>query len=99
MDWTSLRERVGEWGAMAFCVLLAVAAFYLLLLLGATLSKVILLGVMLICPVIYFVAWLLGRNSGGGVLAAPVRWGEERPRQQVTWSPQSALRDMGRGLE
>lgn len=76
MNWTRFRDQVGQWGPMASCALLSLGAFYLLILYGASLSKVILLGVMLICPAIYLPAWLLGHNLGGGRRAAFVAWRE-----------------------
>ncbi len=92
-----LRDRVEEWGPMASCALLSLGAFYLLILSGASLSKVILLGVMLICPVVYLITWLLGGNSRGGGRGAPVRWGEDSVRKQVTWSQQPKTLLLGRG--
>ncbi len=83
MHGMNLRDRVEEWGAMAFCAFLSLSAFYLLILRGASLSRVILLGLMLICPAVYFMAWLLGGNYRGGGLATPVRWEKDAVRKQV----------------
>ncbi len=74
MSWTRLTRRVGEWGPMAFCALLSLAAFYLWALYGASLSKVILLGVVLMCPAAYFIAWFLEGDSRGGGRAISPRW-------------------------
>ncbi|MFQ6000474.1 MAG: hypothetical protein ACE5LG_02265 [Anaerolineae bacterium] len=85
MDWTRLRERVGEWGPMTFCALLSLGAFYLWILYGASLSKAILLGVVLICPVVYFIAWFLGGNSRGGGRAISPRWKADVVGEQAAW--------------
>jgi hypothetical protein len=84
MRWTRLRDQVGHWGPMAFCAVLSLGAFYLLILFGASLSKVILLGVLLFCPAIYFIAWFLGDNSGGGRRATLVPWGADGVDRQDT---------------
>ena len=90
MNLRSLRDRVEEWGPLGICALLSLGAFYLLILYGASLSRMILLGVMLICPAIYFTAWLLGGNSWSGGRALPVRWEADARREQATWSHQPA---------
>ncbi|MFQ5886777.1 MAG: hypothetical protein ACE5II_06045 [Anaerolineae bacterium] len=90
MSWTRLRGRVREWGPMAFCALLSLGAFYLWVLYGASLSKVILLGVVLICPAVYFIVWLLGDNSRGGGQAISLGWKADVAGEQVTWPHQPA---------
>ena len=97
MSWTRFRDHVGQWGPMASCALLSLAAFYLLILYGASLSKVILLGVMLVCPAVYFIAWLMGGNYGDGRHATLVTWEEDAVRKQVTWSQQPAPLPVGSG--
>ncbi|TKJ29542.1 MAG: hypothetical protein CEE40_07970 [Chloroflexi bacterium B3_Chlor] len=87
MNWTSLRDRVGEWGPMAFCALLSLSAFYLLILQGASLSKVILLGVMLACPVAYFITWLLGGNPRGRGPGKPIRGKLDAVRGEASLVP------------
>ena len=91
MNWIGLRDRAGEWGPMAFCALLSLGAFYLLILYAPSLSKVILLGVMLICPAIYFIAWLLGGKSRGGGRVMPASSEENAVLGPVIWSHQAPL--------
>lgn len=88
MSSTNFRDRVGGWGTLGFCALLSVGAFYLLIFYGATLSKVILLGVMLICPVVYLIAWLLGGDYWGGGRAMLVEREEDAVQEQVSWTQQ-----------
>ena len=90
MRWTRLRDQVGHWGPMAFCAVLSLGAFYLLILFGASLSKVILLGVLLFCPAIYFIAWFMGDNFGGGGRAILVPWDADGVDMQDTRLHQAA---------
>ena len=97
MNWTSLRERAGDWGAVGFCALLSLGAFYLLIFYGAFLSKVILLGVMLICPVVYFIARLMGGNSRGGGRVMPVEREKDPMQRPVTRTQQPVPHAFGSG--
>ncbi len=96
MSWRRLRDQVGEWRAMAFSALLSLSAFYLLIIYGASLSTGILLGVMLLCPAIYLVAWLLGGDSLGGGLAPDVR-PENAVQRQVNPLRQQATAPLAKG--
>jgi len=84
MGWTRLRDQAGHWRPMAFCAVLSLGAFYLLILFGESLSKVILVGLLLVCPAIYFIAWFKVDNFGGGRRAILVPWGADGVDRQDT---------------
>ncbi len=97
MSWTSMKMRIEEWGPMALCALLSLAAFYLLILQRAGVSEVILLAMMLVCPVIYFIAWLFGGSSRRGGPGIPREEKPDAAKEQEGWCHHPELLTPGEG--